>query len=152
MSEVVVGALATRLVFEGDRAVGVAFRRKGGGEETVARAGREVILAAGVANTPQLLMLSGIGDPAQLAEHDIPVRVPLTGVGANLQDHPSVMLMYRRAEPSPFLRAMRADRIGPSMGGRLSVRQGLRGRCPRRHHRLLQERAEPAGAPTSRCC
>lgn len=128
--EVVVGALATRLVFEGDRAVGVAFRRKGGGQETVARAGREVILAAGVANTPQLLMLSGIGDPAQLAEHDIPVRVPLTGVGANLQDHPSVMLMYRRAEPSPFLRAMRADRIGPSMAAAYLFGKGFAADVP----------------------
>jgi choline dehydrogenase-like flavoprotein len=127
--EIVVGALVTRIVFESDRAVGVAFR-KGGGEEVVARAEREVILSAGVANTPQLLMLSGIGEPDQLAEHGIAPRVALPGVGADLQDHPSVMLMYRRAEPSPFLKAMRADRIGPSMAAAYLFGKGFAADVP----------------------
>jgi choline dehydrogenase/4-pyridoxate dehydrogenase len=56
-------------------------------------------------------MLSGIGDPEELRRHAIPVRLALAGVGKNLQDHASVILMYRRKAPSPFLRAMRADRI-----------------------------------------
>ena len=104
-----VGALATRIEMEAGRAVGIAYRR--GGVEHVARAEREVILAGGVINSPQLLMLSGIGDPEQLRAHGIDVRVPLPGVGRNLQDHPSVILMYDRAIPSPFQSMMRYDRI-----------------------------------------
>jgi len=111
--DVVTGALATRVVFEGRRAVGVAYRTRDG--ERIARAECEVILAGGVANTPKLLMHSGIGDSDHLSAHDIETRTALPGVGANLQDHPSVMLMYRRVGPSPFLRAMRADRIAPAM-------------------------------------
>ena len=60
-----------------------------------------MILAGGVINTPQLLMLSGIGDPAELKRHDIAVKVALPGVGQNLQDHVSVILMYHRKTPGP---------------------------------------------------
>ncbi len=108
--EVIVGAHATRVIFEGGRAAGVAYVKDG--ETRVARAGREVILAGGVINTPQLLMLSGVGDPEELARHEIETRIALPGVGRNLQDHLSIILMYRRKEPGPFLRMMRADRIG----------------------------------------
>jgi 4-pyridoxate dehydrogenase len=105
-----VGALATRIVFEGNRAVGVVYVK--GGRTTVARGAREVILCGGVFNSPQLLMLSGIGAPDELKQHGIEVKAALPGVGKNLQDHASVILMYRRAERSPFLEMMRADRIG----------------------------------------
>jgi 4-pyridoxate dehydrogenase len=105
-----VGALATRIVFEGNRAVGVSYVKNG--RTIVARATREVILCGGVFNSPQLLMLSGIGAPDQLKQHGIETKVALPGVGENLQDHASVILMYRRAKPSPFLEIMRADRIG----------------------------------------
>jgi choline dehydrogenase/4-pyridoxate dehydrogenase len=111
---VVVGALATRLLFEGSRAIGVEYLRNG--ERIVARAEREVILSAGVINSPQLLMLSGIGDPDALAEHGITVRVPLRGVGRNLQDHLSAPIAYRRKEPGPLHRRMRADRIMVELG------------------------------------
>src|SRR5688500_14983578 len=107
--KIVVRALPTRILFDGSRAVGVEYRK--GADTVQARAGREVILAGGVINSPQLLMLSGVGDPKELGRHSIPVKVALPGVGRNLQDHASVILMYRRKEPSPFLRAMRADRI-----------------------------------------
>ena len=70
-----------------------------------------MILSGGVINTPQTLMLSGIGDPAEL-KRDIPVKVALPGVGQNLQDHVSVILMYHRKAPGPFLPMMRYDRIG----------------------------------------
>ena len=61
-------------------------------------------------------MLSGIGDAGELGRHGITTRVDLKGVGQNLQDHVSVMLMYRRKEPaSPFLRAMRYDRVARDM-------------------------------------
>ncbi|HXO90025.1 MAG TPA: GMC family oxidoreductase N-terminal domain-containing protein, partial [Stellaceae bacterium] len=104
-----VEALATRILFEGHRAVGVEYVKDG--EQRVARAEREVILAGGVINSPQLLMLSGIGDPEALGPQRIAVRVPLRGVGANLQDHVSVNVAYARREPGPLHAKMRADRI-----------------------------------------
>jgi choline dehydrogenase-like flavoprotein len=107
---VLTDALVTRLVLENGRAAGVEVVRNG--RKEVVRADREVILSAGVINTPQLLMLSGIGHPERLASHGIAVKAALPGVGANLQDHVSVILMYRRKEPGPFHRMMRADRIG----------------------------------------
>ena len=103
-------ALVGRVVIEGGRAVGIEYTQ--GGERRVARASREVILSGGVINTPQTLMLSGIGDPAELKRLDIPVKVALPGVGQNLQDHVSVILMYHRKTPGPFLPMMRYDRIG----------------------------------------
>ena len=106
---VATGALATRIAFDGSRATGIAYRRNG--TMRTVRADREVILAGGVVNSPQLLMLSGIGDPAELAAHDIEARVGLPGVGKNLQDHVSVILMYLRKQPGPFHRMMRFDRI-----------------------------------------
>ena len=74
---------------------------------------REVILAGGVINTPQLLMLSGIGDPDELARaRRSRPWLPLPGVGANLQDHVSVILMYRRSRAGtvPPHDARRPDR------------------------------------------
>jgi choline dehydrogenase len=78
-------ALATRVLFEGRRAIGVEYRR--GHEVHVARAAREIIVSAGSINSPQLLKLSGVGPAAELAEHGIPVVHELPGVGENLQDH-----------------------------------------------------------------
>jgi choline dehydrogenase/4-pyridoxate dehydrogenase len=103
------GALASRIVLEGGRAVGVEYARRG--HNAVARAEREVILSGGVVNSPQLLMLSGIGDPASLREHGIVVAVELPGVGRNLQDHLSVLADYQRREPGPFVGMMRLDRV-----------------------------------------
>jgi choline dehydrogenase len=78
-------SLASRIIFEGKDAVGVAYRRAG--IETTARARREVILSAGSINSPQLLLLSGIGPAAQLQALGIEVVADRPGVGANLQDH-----------------------------------------------------------------
>ncbi len=78
-------ALATRVLFEGTRAVGVEYRR--GTETFVVRARREVVLCGGAINSPQLLMLSGVGDADELARHGIPVVRHAPEVGANLQDH-----------------------------------------------------------------
>lgn len=104
-----VEALITRLLIENGRAVGVEYRCRG--ETFVVRARREVILAAGVINTPQILLLSGIGDPDELKTHGIRVTVPLRGVGRNLQDHVAVGLAHARRQPGPFHRMMRADRL-----------------------------------------
>ena len=79
------GARATRVLFEGTRAVGVEYVRAGRTER--ARAGREVILSGGAVNSPQLLMLSGVGPADALRRLSIPVVADLPGVGANLQDH-----------------------------------------------------------------
>lgn len=81
-----------------------------GGKILSALARRETILAGGVINSPQLLMLSGIGPRGELEKHGIPVVVDSPGVGSNLQDHLSAVLIYRRASPGPFHRMMRADR------------------------------------------
>ena len=104
-----VGALATKLVFEGNRATGVEYIRNG--RTMTAHADREMILCGGVINSPQLLMLSGIGDPDELRAHGIAVKVPLRGVGKNLQDHISASIAYRRRQSGPFHRQMRVDRI-----------------------------------------
>ncbi len=103
------GALAHRILLDRGRAVGVEYER--GGKTMVVQAEREVILAGGVVNSPQLLLLSGIGDPDRLAEHGIAVAAPLRGVGQNLQDHLSVMADYARRGPGPFVATMRLDRM-----------------------------------------
>jgi 4-pyridoxate dehydrogenase len=103
------GALVTRIVLEGTRAVGVEYRH--GGETHTVRALREVLLAGGVINSPQLLMLSGIGDPEKLRAAGIQTQVPLRGVGRSLQDHVTAMLSYRRTSPGTIHHSMRLDRI-----------------------------------------
>lgn len=100
-------ALATRVLFEGDRAVGVEYLKGArlyrahkdpsgeAGERREVRVSREVILAGGAYNTPQLLMLSGIGPREHLEEHGIEVRSDLPGVGSNLQDRYEVGVVNR---------------------------------------------------------
>jgi len=78
-----------RIVVENGRACAVVYRDKLGGEHTVHTDG-EIVLSSGSLVTPKLLMLSGIGDPAQLAEHGIACTADLPGVGQNLIDHPEV--------------------------------------------------------------
>lgn len=86
-------ALASRVLFEGRRAVGVEYRQKGAAKKAYARA--EVILAGGAINSPQLLQLSGIGPGSLLSEHGIGVLADLPGVGENLRDHFVVGTRYR---------------------------------------------------------
>ena len=81
-----------RILLSGSQANGVEVHRKGQTERIVAR--REVVLSAGAINSPQLLLLSGIGDPADLAALGIPVTMPLTGVGRNFQDHPGTVVVH----------------------------------------------------------
>ena len=85
-------ALATRIILEGKRAVGVEYLQ--GGTKREARAG-EVILAGGAFNSPQLMQLSGLGPAALLREHGIAVAADMPGVGADLQDHYHARLVYR---------------------------------------------------------
>jgi choline dehydrogenase len=112
-------ALATRVLLEGNRAVGVEFldaahlyradpnaKTQGSGSAPVRQVHvrREVILAGGTFNTPQLLMLSGIGDPKELARHGIKINVVLRGVGRNLQDRLEVGVVHRMHEDFAILK------------------------------------------------
>lgn len=85
---VITHAHATEIILEGKRAVGIRYAAGGrGGDERVVRAGKEVILAGGSYNSPQLMLLSGIGPQAELQRHGIAVKHALAGVGENLRDH-----------------------------------------------------------------
>jgi len=95
--KVVSQAHAMRVLIENGCAVGLAFLRNGKTEQ--ARATSEVILAGGTINSPQLLLLSGIGPAGQLAHLGIPAIHDLPGVGANLQDHPMVSVGYLCTQP-----------------------------------------------------
>ena len=86
-------ALTEKIVFEGRRATGVTFRQNG--RIITARAGREVILCGGAVNSPQLLMLSGIGPRQHLTELGIPILHHLPGVGQSLQDHYSAPIKLK---------------------------------------------------------
>lgn len=102
-------ALVTEVTFEGKRATGVRYVKSG--KALRARAETEVILCGGVINTPQILMLSGIGDPEELGAHGIGCKLPLSGVGKNLQDHMSVGIEYERKGDGPFVDTLRYDRL-----------------------------------------
>ena len=106
------GAHATKVTIQGKRAAGIEYVRAG--VPLHARAAREVILASGTFNTPQLLMLSGIGPADHLKQIGITPRVDLP-VGKNLQDHLGIWIMWSRLTPGPFLREMRFDRMAVSM-------------------------------------
>jgi len=123
-----VHAMVTKLRFEGDRATGVDYLAEG--QTHTALAGSEVILCGGVINSPQLLMLSGIGAPEALAAQGIATRVALPGVGANLQDHPSAIVMYERKSPGPFHRGMRYDRITWSLAQAYLFGRGMASDVP----------------------
>ncbi|MFI4923719.1 MAG: GMC family oxidoreductase [Vicinamibacteria bacterium] len=90
-------AQATRVVLDGGRATGVEYRQ--GGESRQVAARREVILAAGALQSPQLLLLSGIGPASHLREMGVPVAHDLPGVGENLQDHLQLRLIYKCTKP-----------------------------------------------------
>ena len=90
---VLTGAQAEKVTIEGGRATGVVVRH--GGERLEIACDGEVILAGGVINSPQLLMLSGVGPAAHLAEIGVPVVRNLPGVGENLHDHMYANLVYR---------------------------------------------------------
>jgi len=92
-------AHVTEIRFDGDRAVGVTYEQDGV-EHTPDVTG-EIVLSAGAFNSPQLLMLSGVGPADHLEEHGIDVRVDLPGVGQNLQDHLFSFVVYDRTDEVP---------------------------------------------------
>jgi len=105
---VVTGALTQRVLTQGKRAVGVEYRREG--QLLTATASREVILSGGTYNTPQILMLSGIGPADHISEMGIDVVHDLPGVGQNLSEHPRVPVLFEAARPVTFVNQLRFDR------------------------------------------
>ncbi len=111
---VLTGALVEKIVVEQGRATGVAIRRGGKREVVGARGG--VVLSAGAFGSPQVLMLSGIGPAAHLAEHGIAVVRDVPAVGADLQDHCDYLVGYELDDPTLF---------GASLRGMWSMIKGL---------------------------
>jgi len=110
---VVTGALTRRVVLDGKRAVGVEYEKDG--NSVVARATREVILSGGAYNSPQLLMLSGVGPADELGKHGIKVQHELPGVGRNLSEHPRVPVHFTLKKKVSFLNQLRADKVALSV-------------------------------------
>ena len=106
---IVTDSLVRRVVVEGGRAIGVEVAD--GDRARTVRAERDVILCAGSVNSPQLLMLSGIGPGDELKRHGIPVVHEVPGVGRNLQDHVDCVLAYACTKPVTLYRELRADRV-----------------------------------------
>jgi choline dehydrogenase len=109
---VISGALAERLLLENGRAIGVQYRRAGAVER--AHAAAEVVLAGGAYNSPQLLMLSGLGNADDLKALGIEPKVHLPGVGRNLSEHGRVPVEFSLSRPVSFLNELRADRVARS--------------------------------------
>jgi len=97
------------ILFDGKRAVGVSFHQDDGSRQE--RAEREVILSAGAIGSPQLLLLSGVGSASQLRQFSIPVVCDLPGVGANLQDHTTISVIYECLQPISLLNAEKLPSI-----------------------------------------
>jgi choline dehydrogenase len=117
--ELATGTRATRVLFPGTAATGVEYLR--GGSRLTATARREVLLAAGAIGSPQLLELSGIGDPELLRRLEIPLVAPLAAVGRGLQDHVCVSYFYRSRVPTLN------DELAPFLGkARAALRYALR--------------------------
>jgi 4-pyridoxate dehydrogenase len=135
-----VNVLVTKIVVEGTRASGVQFVQNG--QTMTAYSDREVLLAGGVINSPQLLMLSGIGAPEVLGRLGIAVKAALPGVGKNLQDHLSVNLNYTRREPGPLHRAMRIDRLALALGDAYFFGRGIANDLPGGTMAFLKTRSE----------
>jgi choline dehydrogenase len=122
-------AQVSRILFEGKRAVGVEYvQRK---QPQKARATREVILCGGAVNTPQVLMLSGVGDAETLTRFGIPVVADMKGVGRNLQDHLDCSIQYECTQPitlysqSKPLAALKTGLQYMLLGTGLATGQGL---------------------------
>jgi choline dehydrogenase len=109
------GAQTIRIVIEKGRAVGVEYVLGKGGERKVVRAEREIVLSAGVIQSPHILQLSGVGDPDRLTAAGVAPVHALAGVGANLQDHLDVPVGYRCSEPVTM--ASRVKGLGLAKAG-----------------------------------
>jgi choline dehydrogenase-like flavoprotein len=151
---IVTGALVSRVLMDQTRAVGIEYFREG---KTFRANTGEVILCGGAFNTPQILMLSGIGPAAHLKEIGITPVIDLP-VGQNLQDHVAALIMYSRPSPGPFRDAMRFDRMARGMISAHLFGKGVATVVPGGLHAFIKTRPELAvpdiefmfrGAPTN---
>ena len=132
--------LALRVLVEGGRTVGVEVAR--GRERQTVRAAREVVLSAGTVNSPQLLMLSGIGPAGELTRHGIDVVHDLPGVGRNLQDHVDCVLSYECRKPVTLYRDLRVDRLLPALVQGMVFGEGVATTFPYEAGAFLKTRPE----------
>uniref|UniRef100_A0A671KDA3 Choline dehydrogenase n=1 Tax=Sinocyclocheilus anshuiensis TaxID=1608454 RepID=A0A671KDA3_9TELE len=100
-----VSCVVTRILFDGTRARGVEYQQHGQMKKMFAD--KEVILSGGAINSPQLLLLSGVGNADELRKHDIPVIQHLPGVGCNLQDHLEIYVQHRCTQPITLYKAQK---------------------------------------------
>ena len=121
-------SMVLKVVVQNGRATGIEYFRNGRTETLHANC--EVILSGGVINSPQLLMLSGVGEPEHLKEHDIECLNDLPGVGQNLQDHIGVGIEFERKEDGPFVGHLRYDRIALAMLRAYFMGQGFATEMP----------------------
>jgi choline dehydrogenase len=135
-------AHATRILFEGRRAAGVEHRSDAGLQ--VVRANREVILAAGTINSPQLLQLSGVGDPELLARLGIPVVHAARGVGENLVDHYAVRIAARARDIGSLNERVYGMRLGMEILKYLVARRGALASAVAHAFGFIRSAASPA--------
>jgi choline dehydrogenase len=119
---VVTNAYAVRVLLEGSRAVGIEYLQNG--QLRIQHAQREVILSGGVINSPQLLQLSGIGDPRDLQPLGLAVRHELTGVGRNLSDHIAVSVKQLITKPYSLLSSQKPAAVVTALGRYMLWRSG----------------------------
>lgn len=119
---VMTGALVKRVVIEGKRATGIEYLHRG--QSHILHANREIILSGGAINSPQLLQLSGIGDPLDIRPHGISVQHELPGVGRNLRDHLSVAVKQRITQPYSLLANLKPLAMVKALGQYLLFRSG----------------------------
>ena len=120
---VTTNALTERVEVDNGRVTGLTYRRNG--ESHTVNARREVILSAGVVNTPQVLMLSGIGPADELARHGIGMVHELPGVGKNLQDHVDCVMSWSCTQPITLIRDLRVDKVAVSLATGLLFGTGV---------------------------
>jgi len=121
------GSHATRILFEGNRAVGIEYRQAG--QKKTVRADRRVVLSLGAINTPHLLLLSGVGPADHLRGMGITPVADLP-VGQTLEDHLAFPMIWRRKQPDPFHRSLRIDRIAVNMLRALAFGSGPAAHLP----------------------
>ena len=134
------GSLVRRVIVEGGRAIGVEVTR--GDRPRTIRAEREIILCGGTVNSPQLLMLSGIGPGDALRKHGIEVVRELPGVGRNLQDHVDCVIAYACTKPITLYSDLRADRMIRSVIEGMLLGRGVATTFPYEAGAFLKSRAD----------
>ncbi len=137
---VITKAHTTRILMRGNRAVGVEYRDASGATQQV-HADREVLLCAGALQSPQVLMLSGIGPAATLRQYRIPVVLDAPGVGQNLQDHIDVVHSYEAGNSSASQRGL----VGISLAGSWEILKSMFSWGKRRSGQLTSNLAEGTG-------